>query len=94
MTEDFTSTNQKVVNQLIQLEKDKLIKKFWSNDEKVYAKVVDEQSKFRIKSKSNITDLFQNVVEEDFINENEAEAVTQQLEGSIETIVDESVPLF
>ena len=27
MTEDFTSTNQKVVNQLIQLEKAKLIKK-------------------------------------------------------------------
>ena len=48
--EDFTATNQTVVNQLIHLKKAKRIKKFWSNDGKIFAKVTDEQPKVRIKN--------------------------------------------
>ena len=43
MTKDFTASNQTVVNQIIHLKKVKRIKKFWSNDGKIFAKVTDDQ---------------------------------------------------
>ena len=79
MSEDFTPENQKFVNQLIRLRKAKHIKKFWSIDGKVYAKVSDELDRFRIKSKDDILTMFQNAVEEGFIDEDEAEIATQPL---------------
>lgn len=68
MTEDFTPSNQKIVSQLIHLKKAKNIQKFWSNDGKIFAKVVDAQEKFRIKSKQDIIDMFQNALDEGYIN--------------------------
>ena len=79
MSEDFTPGNQKFVNHLIRMRKAKQIKKFWSIDGKVYAKLVDNQGKFRIKSNDDILIMFQNAVEEGFIDEDEAVVATQPL---------------
>ena len=93
MTEDFTPSNQKFVNQLIQLKKAKQIKKFWSTDGKVYAKVVDDQEKFRIKSKNDTTEMFRNAIEEGYIDEDEAEIATQPPAVGTDTGTGDSVSL-
>ena len=43
----------------------------------MYAKVVDEQDKFRINSKEDISLMIQNALEEGYIDEDETEAATQ-----------------
>ena len=77
MSEDFTPTNQQFVNQLIHLRKTRQIKKFWSIYGKIFAKVVDEQGKFRIKPKDDISDIFLNALEEGYIDDDEAITATQ-----------------
>ena len=94
MSEDFTLENQKFVNQLIRLRKSKHIKKFWSIDGKVYAKVVDDQEKFRIISMDAILSMFQNAVEEGYIDEEEAEAATQPPDVAAEPLGDVSASML
>lgn len=94
MSEDFTPENQKFVNQLIRLRKAKQIKKFWSIDGKVYAKIADEQEKFRIKSKDDILSMFQNAVEEGYVDEDDAVAATQPPGATTEPPTDDSVSMF
>ena len=77
MTEDFTQSNQKFVNQLIYLKKAKRIKKFLSIDGKVFAKVVDDQDRFRITSKNDITEMFEDALQEGFIDEDDVNAALQ-----------------
>ena len=77
MSEDFTQANQQFVNQLIHLRKARQIKKFWSIDGKVFAKVVDYQGKFRITSKHDTSDMSQNALEEGYVDEDEAISATQ-----------------
>ena len=77
MNEDFTPTKQQFINQLIHLRKGRQIKKFWSIDGKIFAKVVYEQGKFRIKSKDDISDIFLNALEEGYIDDDEAITITK-----------------
>lgn len=95
MTEDFTPSNQKLVNQVVQLKKAKHIKKFWSIDGKIFAKVVDVQVKFRIQNTNDIVEMFKNAVEEGYVDADEAPEVgTQQMDVQNDSRVDESVSLL
>ena len=93
MTEDFTATNQTVVNQLIHLKKAKRIKKFWSNDGKIFAKVNDEQPKFRIKTKGDIADMFENAAKEGYADDYETEIAIQEPGNAMDANADESTSI-
>ena len=93
MTEDFTATNQTVVNQLIQLKKAKRIKKFWSNDGKIFAKVTDEQPKFQIKTIGDIADMFKNALQEGYADDYETEVAIQEPGEAMDANADESTSI-
>ena len=81
------------MNQLIHLKKAKRIKKFWSNDGKIFAKVTDEQPKFRIKTKGDIADMFENAVQEGYADDYETEVVIQEPGEAMDANADESTSI-
>ena len=74
MTEDFTPSNQKIINKLMQLKKSKHIKKYWSYDGKIYAKAHENQPKWRITKIEDIPEMITSAIEEGFIQEPESDA--------------------
>ena len=63
-------------------------------DGKVYATIVDDQDKFRTKSMDDILLMFQNAVEEGYIDEEEADAPTQPPGVTAEPLGDVSASML
>lgn len=69
MSEDFTQSNQQIIDKLIQLKKAKRIKTFWSIDGKIFAKAHELQPKVRISSLVNIEEMISSAINEGYLNE-------------------------
>ena len=66
MTEDFTSSNQKIINKLVIMKKSKQITKFWSCDGKIYAKAHAKQPKWRITKIEDISEMIISAADVDY----------------------------
>ena len=66
MTEDFTSSNQKIINKLVIMKKSKQITKFWSYDGKIYAKAHAKQPKWRITKIEDISEMIISAADADY----------------------------
>ena len=64
MSEDFTSKNQQLINELISLKKAKRINKFWSIDGKIFAKAQESQPKTRINTRDDIVNMMKSASNE------------------------------
>ena len=85
MTEDFTPSNQKIINKLVQLKKGKKIKKYWSYDGKIYAKAHESQSKCKINCIDDIDIMITSAIEEGYLKEPESES---DAEGDTVTVAE------
>ena len=71
MSEDFTPSNQKIIDKLVQSKKAKKVKKFWSIDGKIFAKAHDLQPKVRINSVDDIEAMISSAIEEGYMLDRE-----------------------
>lgn len=73
MSEDFTPTNQKVIDELVKCKKSKRVKSFWSIDGKIFAKAHESQPKARINTIEDIKTMITAAIEEGYMNAEQAE---------------------
>ena len=77
MSEDFTPSNQKIIDKLVAYKKAKRIKSFWTIDGKIFAKVHETQPKTRIHNFENIESMIATAVNEGYVNISGMEVTTE-----------------
>lgn len=77
MSEDFTPSNQKIMDKLVACKKAKRIKSFWTIDGKIFAKVHDAQPRTRIFNIDNIESMITTAVNEGYVNISDMEITTE-----------------